>query len=72
MLKYHLKFLNIQGEVDGMGVMKLLEIIRNVPDDIRKKIKFYQAGTSELYGDVLETPQNENTPFNPSFTLCLC
>ena len=53
------------GEVDGMGVMKLLEIIRTVPDDIRKKIKFYQAGTSELYGDVLETPQNENTPFNP-------
>ncbi len=53
------------GEVDGMGVMKLLEIIRTVPDDVRKKIKFYQAGTSELYGDVLETPQNENTPFNP-------
>tara|TARA_B100001093_G_scaffold94086_1_gene86276 strand:+ start:5582 stop:6604 length:1023 start_codon:yes stop_codon:yes gene_type:complete len=53
------------GEVDGMGVMKLLEIIRTVPDDVRKKIKFYQAGTSELYGDVLETRQNENTPFNP-------
>jgi len=53
------------GEVDGIGVMKLLEIIRTVPDDIRKKIRFYQAGTSELYGDVLESPQNEKTPFNP-------
>ena len=53
------------GEVDGMGVMKLLEIIRTLPYDIIAKVKFYQAGTSELYGDVLESKQNENTPFNP-------
>ncbi len=32
---------------------------------LEKKTRFYQASTSELYGEVLETPQNENTPFNP-------
>mgnify|MGYP001185183948 CR=1 FL=1 len=52
-------------DVDGIGVMRLLEIIRTLPDKQRNKIKFYQAGTSELYGKVLETPQNEKTPFNP-------
>ena len=51
--------------VDGTGVMRLLEIIRSLPIEIQKKIKFYQAGTSEMYGKVLETPQNELTPFNP-------
>ena len=52
-------------DIDGIGVMRLLEIIRSQPKEIREKIKFYQAGTSELYGEVLETPQNEKTPFNP-------
>ena len=47
--------------VDGLGTLRILEVIRRVD----KKIKFYQAGTSEMFGDVLETPQNENTPFNP-------
>ena len=52
-------------EVDGIGVLKILEIIKTLPDVIRDKIKFYQAGTSEMYGEVLETPQKETTPFNP-------
>tara|TARA_B100000674_G_C37896074_1_gene941393 strand:- start:508 stop:1527 length:1020 start_codon:yes stop_codon:yes gene_type:complete len=52
-------------DIDGIGVMRLLEIIRTLELDVRKKVKFYQAGTSELYGKVLETPQNETTPFNP-------
>jgi GDPmannose 4,6-dehydratase len=43
--------------------LRLLETIRN--SDVKDKIKFYQASTSELYGKVLETPQNENTEFNP-------
>lgn len=51
--------------VDGISVMKLLEIIKTFPDDIKNKIKFYQAGTSEMYGKVLQIPQNETTPFNP-------
>ena len=52
-------------DIDGIGVMRLLEIIRSCSEDVKSKIKFYQAGTSEMYGDVLETPQSETTPFNP-------
>ena len=51
--------------VDGTAVGNLLEIIRSLPTEIQGKIKFYQAGTSEMYGKVLQTPQNEKTPFNP-------
>jgi GDPmannose 4,6-dehydratase len=48
---------------DGLGVLRLLEAIRllNMVD----KVKLYQASTSELYGKVLQTPQNEDTPFYP-------
>ena len=50
-------------EVNALGTLKFLEGIRNL--NLDKKIKFYQASTSELYGDVLHSPQNELTPFNP-------
>ena len=53
------------GNVDGMGTLKLLEIIRTLPDDVKGRVRFYQAGTSEMYGKVVETPQSETTPFNP-------
>lgn len=52
-------------DVDGVGVLRLLEIVRSLPEATRKKIRFYQAGTSEMFGTVKETPQTENTPFNP-------
>ena len=52
-------------EVDGLGVTRLLEIIRATPEGIREKIRFYQAGTSEMYGKVQAIPQDENTPFHP-------
>lgn len=42
--------------------MRLLEAIKN---NSKKKIKFYQASTSELFGKVQEVPQNESTPFYP-------
>jgi GDPmannose 4,6-dehydratase len=48
---------------DGMAALYLLEEIKN--SQIKDKIRFYQAGTSEMYGRVLQIPQNENTPFNP-------
>jgi len=51
------------GQTDALGVLRLLEVIRN--SQYRDKIRFYQASTSELFGEVLETPQTENTPFNP-------
>ena len=50
---------------NSLGVLNILETIRNLDNHNKTKIKFYQAGTSEMYGKVLETPQNENTPFNP-------
>jgi GDPmannose 4,6-dehydratase len=49
--------------VDAMGTLRILEAIRILK--LQDSIKFYQASTSELYGKVLETPQNELTPFNP-------
>lgn len=52
-------------DVDGIGVLRILEIIRNLKQTHKEKVKFYQACTSELYGNVLETPQTETTPFNP-------
>ena len=52
-------------DVDGIGVLRLLEIMKNFPIKIKNKTRFYQAGTSEMYGKVLEVPQSETTPFNP-------
>ena len=51
--------------IDGLGTLKILEAIRTLPPDVIKKTKFYQAGTSEMFGAVLEKPQKETTPFNP-------
>jgi GDPmannose 4,6-dehydratase len=48
---------------DGIGTLRLLEAVRLLNMD--KKVKFYQASTSELYGKVIETPQSETTPFYP-------
>ena len=48
---------------DALGTLRILEAIRIL--NLSDKTKFYQASTSELYGKVHETPQNENTPFYP-------
>src|SRR5688572_28331320 len=48
---------------DALGTLRLLEAIRIL--GLEKKTRFYQASTSELYGKVLEVPQNEMTPFYP-------
>jgi GDPmannose 4,6-dehydratase len=52
------------GDIDGIGVLRLLEAVRNCEIPLNK-IKFYQASTSELYGKVMEVPQKETTPFYP-------
>ena len=49
------------GEITGLGTIRLLEAIR----DTGIETKFYQASSSEMYGKVIETPQNEETPFYP-------
>lgn len=51
----------LTADVDAMGVLRLLEAVRTMSPNT----KFYQASTSEMFGDVLETPQKETTPFNP-------
>lgn len=49
------------GDVTGLGTLRLLEAIRHFAPQAR----FYQASSSELYGQVKETPQTELTPFHP-------
>ncbi len=51
------------GEVDAMGVLRILEAVRIL--GFAEKTKIYQASTSELYGKVEEIPQKETTPFHP-------
>jgi GDPmannose 4,6-dehydratase len=61
----------ITAEVTGMGVLRMLEAIRVVSGIGGSRtpgggqIKFYQASSSEMFGQVRETPQNEQTPFHP-------
>jgi GDPmannose 4,6-dehydratase len=49
------------GDVTGLGVTRMLDAIRIVDPEIR----FYQASSSEMFGKVVEVPQNEDTPFYP-------
>jgi len=51
----------LTGEITALGVTRMLEGVRTVNPDI----KFYQASSSEMFGKVLESPQNEKTPFYP-------
>jgi GDPmannose 4,6-dehydratase len=50
-------------EVVGVGTLRLLEALRT--SGLEKTARFYQASSSELYGQVAETPQRESTPFHP-------
>lgn len=51
----------LTGEFTALGVTRMLEAIRTV----NPKIRFYQASSSEMFGKIHETPQNEKTPFYP-------
>ena len=50
-------------DVVAMGTLRLLEAVRSL--GLEKKIKFYQASSSEMFGMVQEVPQSESTPFYP-------
>ncbi|MEW6638470.1 MAG: GDP-mannose 4,6-dehydratase [Actinomycetota bacterium] len=52
------------GNVDGLGTLRLLEALRDVQESLGKRIRFYQAGTSEMFGGA-PAPQSETTPFYP-------
>jgi GDPmannose 4,6-dehydratase len=51
----------LTAEITGLGVTRLLEAVRHVCPEAR----FYQASTSEMFGDATESPQRETTPFHP-------
>jgi len=51
------------GNIDALGTLRILEAVRLLK--MENKVKIYQASTSELYGKVVEVPQNEKTPFYP-------
>jgi GDPmannose 4,6-dehydratase len=50
--------------ITGLGVLRMLEAIKDYQKNTGKKVKFYQASSSEMFGAALP-PQNENTPFRP-------
>lgn len=52
-------------DVNGLGVLRILEAIREYEQDTGRKIKFYQASTSEMFGKMVENPSSETTPFYP-------
>lgn len=53
----------LTANVTGLGALRLLEAVRKAGGE--KSIRFYQASSSEMFGKVRETPQNELTPFHP-------
>jgi GDPmannose 4,6-dehydratase len=63
----HLSFTQpeLTAEITGLGVLRMLEAVRIVGGSANNPIRFYQASSSEMFGKVRETPQNELTPFHP-------
>jgi GDPmannose 4,6-dehydratase len=55
----------LTSNITGLGVLRMLEAIRMVGGTQNNKIRFYQASSSEMYGQVREIPQTELTPFHP-------
>ncbi len=52
-------------EVVAIGALNLLEAVRDFRDATGREVRVYQAGSSEMFGNALELPQNEKTPFRP-------
>jgi len=55
----------LTGEITGMGVTRILEALRIHTQGDMSRVRFYQASSSEMFGKVRDTPQNEDTPFHP-------
>lgn len=55
----------LTANITGLGVLRMLEAIRMVGGTQNNPIRFYQASSSEMFGQVRETPQTELTPFHP-------
>jgi GDPmannose 4,6-dehydratase len=55
----------LTANITGLGVLRMLEAVRMVGGATNNPIRFYQASSSEMFGEVRETPQTELTPFHP-------
>jgi len=55
----------LTANITGLGVLRMLEAVRMVGGSQNNPIRFYQASSSEMFGQVRETPQTELTPFHP-------
>src|SRR5919206_82890 len=55
----------LTADITGLGVLRMLEAIRVVGGSQDNRMRFYQASSSEMFGKVRQTPQNEKTPFHP-------
>jgi GDPmannose 4,6-dehydratase len=55
----------LTADITGLGVLRMLEAIRVVGGTNDNAMRFYQASSSEMFGKVRQTPQNEQTPFHP-------
>jgi len=55
----------LTANITGLGVLRMLEAVRMVGGTQNNPIRFYQASSSEMFGQVRETPQTELTPFHP-------
>jgi GDPmannose 4,6-dehydratase len=55
----------LTANITGLGVLRMLEAIKMVGGAQNNPVRFYQASSSEMFGKVRETPQNELTPFHP-------
>ena len=55
----------LTADITGLGVLRMLEAIRVVGGSRDNRIRFYQASSSEMFGKVRQTPQDERTPFHP-------
>ena len=62
---YSFTHAELTADISGLGVLRMLEAIRMVGGLDDNPIRFYQASTSEMFGEVRETPQTEMTPFHP-------
>ena len=55
----------LTADITGLGMLRMLEAIRLVGGTQDNQMRFYQASSSEMFGKVRQTPQNEETPFHP-------
>ena len=62
---YSFTHAELTADISGLGVLRMLDAIRMVGGLDDSSIRFYQASTSEMFGEVRETPQTETTPFHP-------